>query len=738
MTKANPSPFHLERLGATMLVWLDVPGQKFNSLGATFPSDLERLCEHLDALSGLHAVVFLSRKVDSFIVGADVGMLEQLTSAEEATALAAQAQRALSRLEGLRAVTVAAIHGPCLGGGLEFALACTSRVATKADVTRLGLPEVQLGLLPGSGGTQRLPRLIGLSQALDLMLTGRKLSAPKALKANLIDLALAPEGLVQGALAHAAALVEGRALKRAKAPIALKGLGAQESDMLRVWTETQLAPARALITRQALKAARRQTKGHYPAPEAIVACARFGLEAGMEEGLAREAKAFGELWATPESRALLWLFQAQNALKRDSGVSEALPPQPPLARVGVLGAGLMGAGIAYVSAHQAGCAVRLKDRDEASVLAGLRRVGALLGQATRKKRLSAHQAEVLRARIGGCASYAEMGPVDVMIEAVFEDLELKRRIVKEVEEADTRNEAIFASNTSSLPISDIAAASAHPERVIGMHYFSPVDKMPLLEVIATRETSPEVVARCVALGKAQGKTVIVVNDGVGFYTTRVLVPFMNEAARILSEGVPIEVIDNALTDFGFPVGPIKLIDEVGVDVAYKVCKITHGAFGARMEPPPLIEAMLEAKRLGRKGGKGFYDYSGEKRSVDEEIYALLGVTLSKDLPEASDIAKRCVLGFVNECVRTFEEGILRSARDGDVGAVFGLGFPPFLGGPFHYVDLLGAATVVSELEALEARLGARFKPAPLLRSMARDARTFFGKDSAITAPAAAA
>jgi 3-hydroxyacyl-CoA dehydrogenase/enoyl-CoA hydratase/3-hydroxybutyryl-CoA epimerase len=331
--------------------------------------------------------------------------------------------------------------------------------------------------------------------------------------------------------------------------------------------------------------------------------------------------------------------------------------------------------------------------------------------------------DVLLAKVTPTLDYSGFHDAEVVIEAVFEDLALKHRMLKDIEEHG-HPKAIFASNTSSLPIAAIAAAAKHPERVIGMHYFSPVHKMPLLEIIVTERTAPWVTATCVELGKRQGKTVIVVRDGVGFYTSRILAPYINEAFHVLSEGVPIEEIDAALVDFGFPVGPIKLVDEVGIDVAQKAAGVVRAAFGDRLQPPPGFEALVADQRLGRKNQRGFYRYGDKKKGVDESIYAVLGVRPERSMP-AAEIAQRCALQMLNEAAHCFGEGILRSARDGDIGAIFGLGFPPFRGGPFRWADRLGLREVVHLLDDHARRFGKRFEPAPLLRQMAEGGSTFY-------------
>jgi 3-hydroxyacyl-CoA dehydrogenase/enoyl-CoA hydratase/3-hydroxybutyryl-CoA epimerase len=320
--------------------------------------------------------------------------------------------------------------------------------------------------------------------------------------------------------------------------------------------------------------------------------------------------------------------------------------------------------------------------------------------------------------------WSGLGEVDVLVEAVFEDLALKQEMVRAFEAVN--GNGIFASNTSSIPIARIAEASRRPETVLGMHYFSPVQKMPLLEVIVTGRTAPEATATAVAIGKRQGKTVIVVRDGPGFYTSRILAPYMNEAAQLLGEGAAIDAIDRALVQFGFPVGPITLLDEVGIDVGEKVGKILHEAFGARMAPPAALHDVVSAGRLGRKNRKGFYTYDGKKKRVDESAYDLLPGGRARRSVDAADIQDRLVVQMVNEAIRCLGEGILRSARDGDVGAVFGLGFPPFRGGPFRWADELGTRALLEKVEALRARFGERFEPAPLLVEHGRAGRPFHG------------
>lgn len=712
------SSLRLERrIDGVALLLLDVPGEPVNTLTPGVMAELGPLLDLIEEDPAICAVVLLSGKPGGFIAGADLELVRGLATAHDGSELSRAGQTLLSRLERSSKPFVAAIDGACLGGGLEVALACHARVATRTEETRLGLPEVQLGLLPGLGGTQRLPELVGLRTALDLLLTGKRLDARRAERVGLIDESVDAPALVNAAVARALELARARGKKRGKP-------AARVSEFVLAGNPL----GRKLFFREAKKKLLEKTRGNYPAPERILAVVETGLRAGREKGFFAEATAFGELAVTPEARELINIFFATNELKKDSGVDDPSVKPVPVQKVGVLGAGLMGAGIAYVSLIPGKLSVRLKDRDAASVGRGLRIVSELLDETLKRRRVSEGERARLRSELTTSTDYSGFRDAELVIEAVFEDLALKQQVLRDVEEHGHRK-AIFATNTSSIPVSEIARAARNPERVIGMHYFSPVNKMPLLEVILGEQTAPWVTATAVAVGKRQGKTVIVVRDGAGFYTSRILGPYLNEAAYILSERVPIETIDAALVEWGFPVGPLTLLDEVGIDVAAKVAKVLCDAFGERMTPPSSVQRLLADQRYGRKNQRGFYVYSGKKREpeskkVDTSVYPLLGITPNAELPKA-EIAQRCVLTLVNEAARCLDEGILRSARDGDIGAVFGLGFPPFRGGPFRYVDTVGAPEIVRRLRALASQHGARFEPAPLLVRMSEEGKTFY-------------
>jgi len=647
------------------IITIDVPNEKVNTLKAEFVEQIGTILQKAQQYSQLKGLVLISGKTDSFIAGADISMISGCKTAREASELATKGQTVMSHISAFPVPVVAAIHGACLGGGLELALACHARICSLDDKTQLGLPEVQLGLLPGSGGTQRLPRLIGAPKALDMMLTGRSIRAKQAQRMGLVDDAVPQSILLQTAIER---VLQGR---KTRAPLP--------------W-QARLAGGplgKALLFSVVRKKTRAKTHGNYPATEKIIDVVKQGLDSGRTSGYQAEAEAFGELVMTPQSAALRGLFFASTALKKERG-ADADPL--PLRRVGILGGGLMGGGIANVTATRAGLPVRIKDINQEGIRHALKYSWDLLEKRVRRGRLKKAEQQRQMMLISGTTDYSGFERVDLVVEAVFEDLQLKQKMVSEIEQ-NASEHTVFASNTSSLPIHDIAATASRPQNVIGLHYFSPVDKMPLVEVIPHAGTSEQTISTTVALAKKQGKTAIVVGDSAGFYVNRILAPYINEAARCLLEGEPIEHIDKALVDFGFPVGPLQLLDEVGIDVGTKIIPILVNALGPRFAAPRALDAVLQDDRKGRKNGKGFYLYAdkgrpAKKKQADPAIYRLLNLS-PKQQQGGELIARRCVMLMLNEAVRCLDENVIRSARDGDIGAVFGIGFPPFLGGPFR-------------------------------------------------------
>ncbi|MDK9781648.1 fatty acid oxidation complex subunit alpha FadJ [Vibrio sp. B172a] len=688
------------------IAWLaiDVPNEKMNTLQAAFADEMKEIFAQLKDTSGVKGMIIHSLKPDNFVAGADVRMLEACTTASEAEALAKQGQELFQQLSDLPYPVVAAIHGPCLGGGLELALACDYRVCTDSDKTRLGLPEVQLGLLPGSGGTQRLPRLIGLLPSLDLILTGKQLRAKKAKKLGVVD-ACVPETIL---LDVAEQLIEKGKNKGNK----------KQSTKEKLMSGSGLG--RKFVFEQAAKKTNEKTRGNYPATVAILEVIQHGLEKGFAQGQELEAKRFGELVMSSESKALRSIFFATTEMKKENG-AEAEPAA--VNRVGVLGGGLMGAGISHVSVAKAKVPVRIKDVSNDGVLNALNYNYKLFEKQRKRRIISKAGLQSKMLQLSGGIDFTSFNHIDVVIEAVFEDLDLKQTMVADIE-ANAKPETIFATNTSSLPIHKIAEKAERPENIVGLHYFSPVEKMPLVEVIPHETTSEETISTVVALAKKQGKTPIVVKDKAGFYVNRILAPYMNEAAHILLANEPIEQLDGALLDFGFPVGPITLLDEVGVDIGAKIMPILVNELGERFKGPDVFDTLLNDGRKGRKTGKGFYTYKGKKKEVDKSVYKLLNLTPESKLSD-NDIALRCVLPMLNEAVRCLDDGIIRSPRDGDIGAIFGIGFPPFLGGPFRYMDQFGLKELVEKMNEFASKYGDRYAPCDGLLTRAGEGRNFY-------------
>jgi 3-hydroxyacyl-CoA dehydrogenase/enoyl-CoA hydratase/3-hydroxybutyryl-CoA epimerase len=716
-SKAELKNFRVEVEGGVATLLLDVPGESLNVLGADVADEFAGLLARFERDPEVAGLVLASGKKDSYIAGARIDLFQAARTPADAEKLARDAQAQFDKVEAYRKPIVVAIHGVCLGGGLEWALACRWIIATDDPRTRIGLPETQLGVIPGAGGTQRLPRRVGVRTALEMICQAKPLRARKALKVGLVDEVVPPAILLDVARRRARELAQG------KLPHAAKKAPAAERLTRAALEENALG--RSVVFWQARKAVRARTGGHYPAPERAIDAVEYGLNHGQAAGLAHEAKLFGELALSETARRLMEIFFAQTALKKDTGVDDPAVRARPVARMGVLGGGLMGSGIAIVTAGQAGLPIRIRERDDAAAAKALGAVRQSFDDGVRKHAMDRLERDAKMRLVTTTTGWDGLEGVDLCIEAVFEDLALKQEMVRAFEAVNPRG--IFASNTSSIPIGDIARASAHPETVLGMHYFSPVPKMPLLEVIVTDRTAPEVTATAVAVGKKQGKTVIVVRDGPGFYTSRILAPYMNEAARILVEGARIEDIDGALTRFGFPVGPMTLLDEVGIDVGEKVGKVLHAAFGERMAPPAALHEVVAAGRLGRKNKKGFYTYGQKEKRPDASIYRLLPGGGARKLIPAAEIEERVVLQMVNEALLCLGEGIVRGPRDGDVGAVFGLGFPPFRGGPFRWADAIGPKALVERLRRLEERHGARFTPAPALVELASAGRMFHSK-----------
>ena len=693
------------------VVVLDCKDQPVNTISRAVKDEFRACFETLANDASVQAVAFFSGKPENFIAGADIEEFVKLTSAAEAERLSADGQEMLDQVARFPKPVATGIQGACLGGGFEFALACRYRVASNHPKTQIGLPEIQLGILPGAGGCQRLPRLVGARAALDMILAGKAERADKAFRLGMVD-ELVPPAILRSITIAAARRMAGGWRPKRRRPGGFIG-----------WLLDGNPLGRMLVYRAARKQLEQKTGGHYPAPFAALEAVEYGLRHGMAEGFKREAQLFGQLAVTDVSRKLVQIFFATNALKKDRGVDGA-PAPVAVQRLGIVGSGFMGSGIAGTAVAQATVDVRMKDSDLTRVAGGLRAAREILDDRLKRRRITKYEHARLVALLSGGDSYAGFWRAELTIEAVFEEIAVKQGVLREFEAA-TPDGAVFASNTSTIPITSIAEAARVPERVIGMHFFSPVAKMPLLEVIPGERTAPGVVSTAVAFGRRMGKTVIVVKDSPGFWVNRILAPYANEVGHLLAEGASVETIDGMAVRFGFPVGPVTLLDEVGLDVAEKVAHVMLAAYGDRLQPTAGVAALVKAGRLGRKSGRGFYEYSGgKKRGVDASAYELLGVHPNGG-PRPAEVLQRLVLGILNEAARALGEGVVRSPRDGDIGAIFGFGFPPFRGGPLRHADDLGAARLVADLERLAERLGPRFAPCDVLQDLAARNAKFY-------------
>uniref|UniRef100_A0A5S6Q9H5 enoyl-CoA hydratase n=1 Tax=Trichuris muris TaxID=70415 RepID=A0A5S6Q9H5_TRIMR len=716
--------------GEVGVIKLNSPGKKENIVNINVMVEVFECLNALTQDSSVKGILFLSGKPNSFIAGADANMIAKCQTLEEATALSLKFQGILNRIHANLKPVVAGIMGTCLGGGLELALACDYRIAVNTPKTIFGLPEVRLGLLPGGGGTQRLPRLISLTDGLDLMLTGRTVNVAEAKQMGLIDLVMEP--------------IE-------------PGLSTDEDFMVKQLEDGSVKVVRQLLTAELvpMRSSRfpknvlnslfgveivknlffaymankvdKMSGGHYPAPPLIVNVVRKGYKFGMGEGLKSEAKAFGILATSPESKSLLHLFNVSNECKKNPYGN----PRKGSQVVGVIGAGLMGTGIAQVTIDKNIRCV-LKDVDSAALLRSEKLITESLNRKLKRRKITPLQKDLYLANLLPSVDYNAMKDADIVIEAIFEDLSLKKKIVTELEQ-HVGAECVIASNTSAISVSKIAEASKRPENVVGLHYFSPVDRMQLLEVVITPKSSKEAISRAVDLGLKQGKLVITVKDSPGFYTTRVLASMLLEMLRLMQEGVHPVQLNELSTKFGFPMGFVTLGDEVGLDVSLHILKYLGEQFGRRMSGTDLspLQKMVDANMLGRKSGMGAFEYSLGKKGTKVNKAAL---SIFKEYGKPvrgcdSDHERqmRMVCRFVNEAVMCLQEGVIASPAQGDIGAVFGLGFPPFLGGPFRFLDGYGAERLVREMDAFHAAYdGApEFVPCDLLREHAKDSSRRF-------------
>jgi 3-hydroxyacyl-CoA dehydrogenase/enoyl-CoA hydratase/3-hydroxybutyryl-CoA epimerase len=696
--------FHLE-VGADRLATLtfDSPDRKVNVFSREAFQELERLLDELAARQDIGALILLSGKKSGFIAGADVEAIAQVTDPVEAEAGSRVGHRLFSAWEALPFPTIAAIRGTCLGGGLEISLASTYRVASDRPDTKMGLPEVRLGILPGWGGSTRLPRRIGIAEALDLILTGKTVVGRKALKLGLIDALLPDARFLDGVRDFALARLDQK--QRAEEAFDFKEMLLEKNPL-----------GRKILFDQARKKTLETTRGHYPAPLRAIEVVRVGIEDGPRAGFDAEARAVAELAISRTAKNLIHVFRLTEEAKKESGLPGAAPRE--VRSTAVLGAGVMGGGVAQLIADQTGLPVRMKDVRDEALASGMQHAARLFAKQVERRRLTAPEARRKMALLHPSLDFSGFRRVDLVVEAIVENLGVKQQVFADTA-AQVADGAILASNTSSLSIAAIGARTPHPERVVGMHFFNPVDKMPLVEVIAAAGSDPAAVNTVFAYTRKLGKTPILVKDTPGFLVNRLLMFYSTEGLWLLDEGFRIEDLDRAMSDWGMPMGPMALTDEVGIDVATKVAHILHDAFSERLPVPDWLDRVPQSGRLGTKNGKGFYLYEGrERKGPDPAVYALLGLDPRVENPDPGLIADRMVLPMVNEAARCLEEGVVRSAADLDLALIFGTGFPPFRGGLCRWADQEGLPRILTTLERFASSVGERYAPSEALRATA--------------------
>lgn len=715
--------FSIDRGGVANLIF-DLPNEKINKLSESVLLELEKALNVIEGNKAIRILLITSDKKDIFIAGADINEIKGINDQKDAYAKVSRGQNVIGRIAELKIPTIAVINGACLGGGLELALACKYRVAVLSAKTMLGLPEVNLGIIPGFGGTQRLPRLVGLQESLKIILTGKPIDAKKAFKIGLVD-DIIREEFLEEKLSHFVTEI----IKSGEENHYLKSR--RDSANKRFIIESILL-TKYLVFYLVKKDLWQKTKGQYPAPfYALEVIKRtYGLTYS-KRGYAVELEAFCELAVGSISKNLIEIFFISEELKKDDGAS-VVAAAPDIRNAALLGAGVMGGGIAWLFANS-NINIRIKDITQNAITLGYNQVLKIFNQLKKIKKITPEQVSMKMAKITSGLDFIGFDNVDFVVEAVVENMVVKKNLLAEVE-AKVKNSTIIVSNTSSLSISDMAQRLQKPERFAGMHFFNPVNRMPLVEVIRGEKTSDATIASVVKLTKKLGKTPVVVKDVAGFLVNRILLPYMNESSYLLQEGADIVRVDALIEKFGMPMGPFILADVVGIDVGCKVAHSLQEAYGERMRVADILDDIYKNHKelLGKKSQKGFYlHFSGENNKSLNPAMAKIVSDLRQEKKITTfyisdeEIIDRCILTMVNEAAKCLEENVVKNARYLDMAMIMGTGFPAFRGGVLRYADFIGIDKVVARLTEFEKKNGKRFEISKLLVKMAQNGEKFY-------------
>lgn len=709
----SPFTLQVDAEGIATLIF-DYPGEKVNKFSIFALKELDRVVQEAEQNTKIKALILKSGKKDIFIAGADLNAFKEAEHNVELVGdMIRTGHEVFDKIAALPFPTIALIDGTCLGGGLECALACTYRIATDNPKTQIGLPEVTLGIMPGWGGTQRLPRLAGLQTALKMILGGKPVDGKKAFYTGVVDLFVPSSFAEERALAFAQSVMT----SQGKAKVNKQR---KRGGFLNFLLEGNPV-GRSVVFSQARKGVLEKTKGHYPAPLVAIDTIQKTYSLPIKKGLVIERDTFIEAIGSEfrNAKHLVNLFFTSEALKKQPEATAAEAKK--VSTAGVLGAGTMGGGIAWLFSYR-GIDIRMKDINWNAVGLGYGAARKIYDQLVKKRRLKPFEAHIKFHKIGGTIDYASLKGADFVVEAAVENLDIKRQIFKELEEVVSK-ETIIASNTSSLTIKDMSRDMAHPERFVGMHFFNPVNRMPLVEVVAGPKSSPEAIATTFKLCQRLKKTPIVVGDCPGFLVNRVFMAGADEILRMVDDGVPLKKVERAMVDFGMPMSPFLLVDEIGVDVTYKVAQSMYAAYGERMAVPKILERVAEAKLLGKKSGKGFFIHKGKESVPNPDIHKFIG-DKCLDLHE-DEIVLRSILMMVNEACRCLEEGIIKDPAFLDMAMIMGTGFPPFRGGLLRYANEQGISWVKERMDRFAEEYGERFKPCKLVEEYDYEGRNFY-------------